>query len=331
MLISNDVIQETNSFKYTQKSVNCTVRYEDNDYDEFYYNSQLGAIVPGLNQDFVPQGIAYRKDKNQYYISGYIDGESSNSVIMAIDAATNEYVGEYYLNNEDKTAFTGHAGGIAVVGNNLFVANGKSLSRISLSNIDLLDGCGDIFFEENIPLSIGDASISFCNYSDGVLWVGNFWELLKYNKNAYDSYKALALGYIIDENTGTFKDSSKISGEDFAYLPDYICEIPEKIQGITVCDNYMILSQSYGRENKSTLLIGEACSSEDNITLDGCSFPVFKFEEERSVIAMPMMEGIASIGTQVITLFESGAKKYKDDGGKDPIDRLWLFNMYNQE
>lgn len=329
IFITDEVIkEEVKTFKYTQQSVTDEIRYVDSDYDEFYYNSDLGAIVPGLSQNFVPQGIAYRADKNQYYISGYASDEKNNSVIMAIDAYSGQYVGEYYLNKKDKTAFKGHAGGIAIVGTNLYVANGKSLSRIPLVQIDLLDGCGDIYFEESIKLSIGDASIAFCNYSNGILWIGNFWEFWDYNTKAYDSYKALALGYIIEN--GTFKASSKVSGQDYAYLPDYICEIPEKIQGLTVCNGNMILSQSYGRKNKSTLLVGEDptiyCVSDDVIVLDGEPIPVLEFEDDDKVTAPPMTEGIDAASGQVVTLFESGAKKYREDGGKDPTDRLWLWN-----
>ena len=36
-----------------------------------------------------------------------------------------------------------------------------------------------------------------------------------------------------------------------------------------------------------------------------------------------MSEGLAAYDGKLLILFESGADKYRNDGGKNPTDRVW--------
>ena len=328
-----DVTVGTNNFKYKQISVS-PIKYFYNGL-EFYKYAEPSAILPGLTDAIVPQGFAYREDTKEYYITNYVYGGSStdNSVITVIDALTNKQVGEYYLYNSDGSVFTGHAGGLGISENNLYVANGKKVAKISLDTIDSMGSSGDLKFEEEFTLSIGSSGIGgFCNYQDGVLWIGNFWESNDYATNAYGDYKALALGYVLDETNGNvFKASSKVEGESYQYLPDYICEIPEKTQGIAVTsDGTMIISQSYGRKANSAILIGTYPQGENTITLAGKEFKLSSFTQTRKLGASPQSEGIDFANGKLVTLFESGAKVYREGGGVEPTDRLWILDINKQ-
>lgn len=327
-----DVTVGANNFKHKQIAVS-PIKYFYNGL-EFYKYAEPSAILSGLTDALVPQGIAYREDTKEYYISNYVYGGSSsdNSVIIVIDALTNKQVGEYYLYNSDGSVFTGHAGGVAISQNNLFVANGKKLAKISLETIDTLGGIGNLQFEEEFVLPIGAAGVAFCNYENGVLWIGNFWESTNYPSYAYDGYKTLALGYVLDESNGSvFKASSKVEGQSYQYLPDYICAIPEKTQGIAVAsDGTMIISQSYGRASNSSILIGTYPQSENTITLAGKEFKLSLFTQTRKLAASPMSEGIDFADGKLVTLFESGAKVYREGGAVEPTDRLWLMDINKQ-
>lgn len=43
-----------------------------------------------------------------------------------------------------------------------------------------------------------------------------------------------------------------------------------------------------------------------------------------SYTAPPMAEGLAAYDGKLLILFESGADYYKDDGGVNPTDRVWV-------
>ncbi len=331
-------------FKYTQSSVTDNT-YKGSSYDEFLGRAQIGAVIPGLKEYVVPQGIAYREDTNQYYISGDPDDkkktgaktETTPSVIMVLDADTGEYVGEYYLHNSDGSAFTGHTGGIAIGAGNLYVTNGSGLSIVPLSQIDGTAPKGDIHFTQTVKLALGDANLSYCSYSNGILWTGNFYYKggKAYNKPAYTdtevgmTHFALLQGYVLDPGTGTgFKNSSRVSGEKFDYAPDYLCELPSKIQGAAAVGGRLVLSQSYGRDNKSNLLIyDDPTTAKVNyyVNLGGKSVALRLPQKAETVTAIPMMEGIVSHDNQITAVFESGAMTYSD--AKDRTDRIWNIDV----
>lgn len=147
-----------------------------------------------------------------------------------------------------------------------------------------------------------------------------------------------ALGYgddvKVDLATNSFKNSSKILNGNIAYVPDYICKIPEKIQGLTSIEGFMIFSSSYGRTNKSSLMIYETnfhnADADDYIVIEGRNIGVYSPLHCYTVTAPPMTEGITVVGDdRIAVLFESGAKKYREDGGKHPTDRLWVWKVFN--
>ena len=109
-----------------------------------------------------------------------------------------------------------------------------------------------------------------------------------------------------------------------------ILAAPDRIQGITLTGtDKVVLSQSYGRNNKSTLFfydnpIGEKPHSTTN--LNGKQVPVFFLDGKlpcETVQAPPMTEGLAYADGVLYILFESGADKYANGGGKDPTENVW--------
>ena len=100
-----------------------------------------------------------------------------------------------------------------------------------------------------------------------------------------------------------------------------------------VDDSYIALSQSYGRGNDSKVLLYQNVLSTDphtTVTLNGTSVPLWFLDgkvEERDFDAPPMAEGFAAYNGRLYLLFESGAEKYRLDGGKNPTDRIWVMEM----
>jgi len=316
------------------------------DYSDFAAMATEGLLVPGIDEYMIPQGMDYCEDKGWMIISGYFKTGADNpygfssSVISVVDVATGKMVGWYYLNNMDGTNYTGHAGGVAVTSKNIFIANSKKLFRIPLSDLENAQSGGALKFAEAISVP---TNASFCNYSGGVLWVGDFYYLPDYTTESYrhmtnrdgNTYYAWCVGYKLDDTTSNEFKASAIVANSYA-TPDYILSIDDCIQGMTYQKEtgHIVLSRSYGRKNDSTLFYFDdvlGTEAHATATLNGASVPVWFLDSQvacTSVTAIPMAEGITCIDGKTYVLFESGAKYYAESStSKLPTDRVWVVDI----
>ena len=297
--------------------------------------------VPGLDQKIVPQGMDIWEEQNWLVMSGYFSDTSISdcSMIIAIDMTTGEIAAEYKLRNPDGSAHTGHAGGVAITSKNIFISTGSKLLRIPLSQLREVGRQGDARIVEEITVPV---RASFCNYSGGYLWVGDFYYGTSYPTDEYrhmknrqgKMYYAWSVGYALDESAENEIGEQKWhEGMEYA-TPDVILSIDQKIQGMAVVNNeYIALSQSYGRGNDSKILLYDnvlSTAPHESVTLNGVSVPLWFLDgktEARSFSAPPMSEGLAALDGKLYILFESGAEKYRLDGGKNPTDDIWIMEM----
>ncbi len=325
-------------FKYSQKDV-CSEPLLD-DYPKFAPRTETTFIVPGLDEGFVPQGMDYWEERDWMLISCYNPNTSVGSVLFAVDVESGKMMGEYYLQNANGRVYTGHAGGVAVTKKNLYISDGKKLHRIPLSDIDDAKQCGTVKFKESISVPV---NASFCNFSGGVLWVGDFHlESAGYKTDSFrhlvnnvgETYKAWTVGYILDETTeNEFKASSLVNGS-YA-TPDYIISMMDKVQGMTCVpeENKIVLSLSYGRKNISVLYAYDDPRSTEphrTVNLNGVDVPLWFLDSKvhRDFYStIPMAEGIANVKGKVYILFESGANKYRLDGGTQPTDMVYSLDV----
>lgn len=327
----------SSEFKFTAEDVVPGISYAD--YTDFLSLSEKSHLVPALAQQMIPQGMDIWQERGWLLISGYFPDTkvSECSVIVAVDMASGAYVGEYYLTNTDGTPHASHAGGLAVTKKNIFIANGSNLYRIPLTEIMNAGQCGKITIAEAI---LTPTRASFCNYSGGYLWVGDFQYSTSYTTDEYrhmennegKMYYAWSVGYELTEETESeFKPEALV--KDSYATPDVIISITERIQGFAVNGRKIILSQSYGRANKSTLFIYKnpiGGMPHEKVELNGKTVSVYFLDSKlpcKKVTAPPMSEGLASLGGDVYVLFESGANKYAGGGGKDPTAHVWKMKI----
>lgn len=123
--------------------------------------------APGLNDGFVPQGVALAGDRLlvSCYRGGGSDAASGESRIFAVDPATGAVTGQFVL-----PADVGHPGGLAVDGATLFVADGGKLLRLDLPR-SLATGRAVVTGRRSIAREMGP---SFLTWHDGALWFGPF-------------------------------------------------------------------------------------------------------------------------------------------------------------
>lgn len=310
-------------------------------YDDFNALSAAEILVPGIDQKIVPQGMDIWQEQGWIIMSGYFSDASVSdcSMIALIDIQTGKTVAEYKLKNTDGSNHTSHAGGVAVTSKNIFIANGSKLYRIPLTQLSEAGRQGELCIVEEIKVPV---RASFCNYSGGYLWVGDFYygtsyptDEFRHMKNrAGKMYYAWSVGYALDESAENEISSDKWSaGMEFA-TPDVVLSIDQKIQGMAVVsDNYIALSQSYGRKNNSSILLYQNVlnsTPHTHVTLNGVSVPLWFLDsktEVKSYTAPPMSEGLAARDGKLYILFESAAEKYRLDGGKNSTDRVWVMQM----
>ena len=300
------------------------------EYNAFAQMTEKMFVIPGLNEYVVPQGISYRKDKSQFYLSGYFKSSALNSVICVIDAKTGMSVGEYVLYTEDGSPFFGHVGGIAVTEKNLYIANGRSVYRVSLSTIDSLGKKAALYPEESITLSLGDAANSFLDYSGGYLWVGNFYDpsIPEYSLNAHPAYASLIRAYKIDPTTesGFSQDRKTVNTSNYDYIPDVVYNHDKiRIQGITTYGNTMYLSASYGKWGEMYMYdIPYITDGSEGIILDGDRFvPVINLTSKTTVKPIPRIEEIVAVNGEIYATFESGAIIYRSKSNGSTTDSVW--------
>ncbi|MBQ7383662.1 MAG: hypothetical protein IJV72_02590 [Clostridia bacterium] len=334
-------LNKVENSKFSFKSVvNTSISYSE--YRDFRSCATAEFFVPGLAEGVIPQGMDVWEEKGLLLISGYFKDTSYSptSVVLAVELTTGNYVGEYYIKNKSGSNHTSHVGGLAVTNKNLFLSNSGNLYRIPLTELTSAGAKGNITIKETIATPTKG---SFCNYSEGILWVGDYylegddsystpsWRHM--TNRAGEEYGAWCVGYKLSGTTENgFTSSQWSSGMSYA-TPDYVLSIEQCVQGFTVYGDYIATSCSYGRAAKSHVNLYENIldtSSHTTTTLNGKSVPVWFLDSKLdcdSYTTPPMSEALAVYGDSILVLFESGASYYKDNGGMHPTDKVWKMTV----
>ena len=320
-------------FKFTLQSVLAANEYKG--YKDFLAAAEKSYLIPALKETMIPQGMDIWRERGWLMISGYFPSAeiSECSVIVAVDMATGAYVGEYYITNTDGTPHTSHAGGVAITERDMYISNGSTLFRIPLSEFLNAGQCGKVTIADyfNVPVRA-----SFCNYSEGYLWVGDFQYGTSYPTDEYrhmtnrdgKMYYAWTVGYEVDLTTENGIKADAMVDGSYA-TPDIIFSMTEKIQGFAITEKTVALSQSYGRNNKSKIFLYEnpmGSEAHQTVELNGKSVPLYFLDSKtpsKSIVTPPMTEGLAAMDGKLYILFESGADKYANGGGTDPTENVW--------
>lgn len=282
--------------------------------------------IPGLDSEFIPQGVCFVESLNSFAISGYMpkdkDGNERNSRIYLVDADTNE------AKMFEIDSFTGHAGGIASNGDDIWVSSGGSQSsngtvyHLSANYLASKESGSVVTFDGKFKV---ETKGSFLYCDSNTLWVGEFYNDDKDSNKVNESHyygknHSLACGYNLPLNVD-YSANEKLA-------PDIVLSIPDKVQGMaTTPDGKVIFSSSYGRRNDSTLYVFEPFKNWESttITIFGKeNIPLYVSSKDSTVckIKMPtLMEGIDYHNDKLYIIFESGAIEYSN--AKKIIKNLW--------
>ena len=293
-------------------------------YPSFLNAGELSVVIPGLQQDFIPQGITCLPGEDALLFAGY-SGKDENCTLISVNRQTGKLLKQVKLTNADGSKFAGHAGGVCATETDIYVSNAHALFRISLEAYEKLPSVSCCAFEEKIPVPVNS---SYCSYANGILWVGEFQYGGKYPTD--DSHRmstadglqqAWTCGYVMRK------------GQEFS-APDYILSMTERIQGMTVLNGKIYLSQSYGRRNDSVLyryanVLSNA--ADETVEVNGKQVPLWILDSsnrEETLMCPPMTECLCTIGEEIYVVFESAAKKYMNPPSRHPMDRVFRLKSF---
>jgi hypothetical protein len=228
----------------------------------------------------IPQGVAtWRnwdgKGHNIFLVSSYHPGQHAR--IYGITPG-GDLVGTLEIADT-------HAGGIAVVGNWVFVQNtATSIRKYRTSDIRLgLNHRRGYLYVKSVGTPRNVYGASFMTAYGGYLFSG------KFNENGRDRMYA----YKVNSN-GT------LATQPGGY------QVPMKTQGVAVLGDRFIFSTSYGRGDRGNIYVVKRGYS----NLDSAKLRCFR--------SPSMNEGMTTYGNYVYVVFESGSYAYRS-GARNPI------------
>ena len=336
---SKDVVEEAEATsKITQSSVIKVNRLnENNNYSTFLKDFNESYLIPGLLEGVIPQGICYDETTGYLLISGYYEDGTFPSVIMVINESDGTFVNAYSLKTLEGKDYYGHVGGIASSKNTVYVVSDSECYTFPADELLKTVNTDYIQFHGHFKLNTKG---SFACYYNETLWFGDFVESNeKALKDIHDittlengeTFYAYCEGYLLTDGLPRVE---KTNSDSSGYVPDYMLAIPQQVQGMAFTKTgKIIFSTSFGRKNDSKLYVfndmltgdshGTKLIDGQEVEFYACSSEYFSNE----IIAPPMSEGLANAPDRIYLAFESGATKYRCDGGKFPTETLFSTTM----
>ena len=262
-------------------------------YNEYYSIKTNVCKNPGLNDGFVCQGIAVSEENGVILVCGYMK-DKSNSRIYVTDYDSNSY---YVELTRDGEKYTGHAGGLAITGDTVYIANAKKIYSFPLQNV-LSANNGDI-----VDIGSGtkvNTNASFVYTDEEYLYVGEFHDGGKYvienheNETAEGTHFAICTKYALND----------------LETPVAVYTLRNNVQGICFTPKgKVVMSTSYGLTDTVYYIYDLNSVTDSGVTFDGA--PVYYLDNlEKEIHGPAMGEDLDYYDGKIITLTESASTKY---------------------
>ncbi len=283
---------------------------------DYYRASEHGFIIPDCNRGFVAQGIAYDEQSGRFLVNGYQkDNIASPIYIIAPEAGKPDKTIRMALT--DGSDYTGHAGGIAVYGDYVYVADGGEHRLLVFSRQSIYDAADG---ESVAAIGTFDTAVSDTDYigpafvtvDESRLVTGEFYrnpnyqtpQSHKFTTLAGDYQQALAVEYELDEQ----------ARYGIVPVPVKAYTLPDLAQGMCFDGGRIYVSSSWGTAQSHIYQYDESLLQlQGKVALLGMELPLYALDSgallEDGVIA-PMSEEIVIVDGKLYTMCESASDKY---------------------
>lgn len=281
-------------------------------------HSKKGFIIPYSNKSYIAQGISYDKDSGNFYLTGYMK-DGSASPIFIVNKETRKLVNTVRMAKPDGSAFTGHAGGLSVANEKIYIAGSGDCCFYVFDKaaVDNATRNSSISYTDVVDVKeFGDQiKVSFSTYYNGLLYAGEFHR--EPNYTLLDTHQvltsdglqyALAVGFSLNNGKA---------------VPQVAFSLPDLVQGICFSEDAIYLTTSWGL-GKSTVYKYSFGSLKQEGTKEICGvtvplYTLTKANTTASYVLPPMAEEIEYVDGRFYITNESASDKYvfgKFTGGR---------------
>ena len=282
-----------------------------------YFNSSERQVkIPDIHNGFIPQGLSYDERTNSLFLGGYTNN-GKNSPIYIISLDSNE-VKKVNLNKQDGSAFKGHAGGLQIHNDYVYIAGSTSGLVYVYSYEDIVNvennGYVNCLGEVSFKTDNDKMRVSFVTEIEGKFAIGEYYaagystnESHHYENSFGEEQGALLVLFNYDENAEF----------GLSNIPSNAYSIPNKIQGATSKDGTLFLTASSGLsrskmytydlnnlENAKNTVVNKVLDTDIKITILDNSYAnkITEFQ--------PMGEEVVIVGDAVFVACESASNAY---------------------
>lgn len=268
-------------------------------YPEFYKASHKVESIPGLSEDFVPQGVTFTDD-GTLLVCGY----SSTDKPSRIYRLKSDECSVIYLENEDGTTYKGHAGGITSTGDYVYISNASKIFILRTDDVlSSVDGASLSFIDHfSVP-----CRSSFCSSDGAFLYCGEYYapgydtdDSHRIETRDGKTYQAITFVYPLN------KDGKAETEPVLAF------STTDKVQGFAFFSGKVALSISSGLK-ESTILFYDGSGVDSTFSYYGVDIPLIILDSSRLIKklnAPHMSEDLEYRDGNLYVAFEAGAKKY---------------------
>lgn len=284
----------------------------------YFSASEQAFKIPGINDNFVPQGLCYDEERKQFLVSGYFSDKTA-SAVYTVDKESGK-AKQVRLGYEDGSPMRRHACGVAFYKDWVYVAGSSancvmvySYSEIvEANNGDSVDMLGRFSLEnpknkENDYITASFLTVYKDNLIVGEYHYGDEYPLLDSHEiitSVGDKHGAMAIEFKLSE-----REEFGISSNPVRAL-----SIPDKVQGMTVNGDKIYLSTSYGLNNSVLYEYKFAgINMERQKELIGRNVSIYAIDSSCLLNAYnfpPMAEGIAFLDGKLYTMTEFACNKH---------------------
>jgi hypothetical protein len=287
----------------------------------YYSASEKEFVIPDLKEDFVPQGMHYDTNNKHFLVTGYSSsGEASPIYIVGEDPYKT-----VRLRNADGSDFRGHAGGIAMANDYVYIAGGddRCLYVYSYSEILSVSDGGSVNCKGTFSTKASDndyVDVSCVTVVGDRIIIGEFYRDIDYP--TLDSHK-LTTG-AGDYNQALAVEFKLSSEAQFGIEPKPVSaySMPDHVQGMYFTDEKVYLSTSYGATFSHILEYDVSRLNKSEITVLGTKTTLYELDSSSlsyDYKIAPMSEEIEIVDGRLYVMCESASNKYifgKLIGGK---------------